>query len=55
MSHLISIFTLINLALAGEGADHSHGPDANLGSVAILFAVLIVAGVIFHFATKKKK
>lgn len=40
---------------AGEGEGHSHAPGGDMKAVAIVIAVLVVAGIAVNFWSKKKK
>lgn len=50
-------FILNSMALAGEGAGHTHGAGGeteHLYPVLAVFAVLVIGGIAFHFFSKKK-
>lgn len=58
MSNFIYQLFTSSFAFAGEGTGHSHGAGAELEQlwpVFVVFSVLIVAGIIFSLASKRKK
>lgn len=58
MLNLLSQLLMSASALAGEGSGHTHGTGGeteHLWPVLGVFVVLVIAGVIFHFVSKKKK
>jgi hypothetical protein len=58
MTSLIAKLILPLMSFASEGgAGHSHGEGGeteHLYPVLIIFAVLVIGGIVFHFVSKKK-
>ncbi len=58
MANLISYILLSAVALAEEGAGHTHGAGGeteHLWPVLAVFGVLVLAGLAFNLMSKKKK
>ncbi|MES2803622.1 MAG: hypothetical protein V4654_14105 [Bdellovibrionota bacterium] len=56
MKNLMMTLLFPLISLASEGHSHGDGGEnEHLYPVLIVFAVLIIGGVIFHFVSKKKR
>lgn len=54
---LIKLLYSITAFASEEGGSHSHGAgreSEHLFPVLMVFAVLVIGGLVFHFMTKKK-